>query len=270
MSEPQVSILIPNYKTPKLTKLCLRLIRKYTSLELAKVIVIDNDSRDQSSEYLRQLDWIELIERNTQTDRSGPESHARALDDAMATVTTPYVLSIHTDTMVKNKHWLPFLLSHINSKGTVAGVGSWKLEAKPFVRRVAKSIERKVQTRYYHLTGKDDHAITGVGKNTYYLRSHCALYRADLIKQLGLTFMDEHTTAGKALHDGLTKRGYEMIFLPSETLGQYVDHLNHATMVLNPELGARDRTVRNGLRRIKRGLKQLEADKILTDCSLDS
>ena len=41
-----VTILIPNYKTLELTKVCLRLIRKFTNLDQAKVIVIDNDSQD--------------------------------------------------------------------------------------------------------------------------------------------------------------------------------------------------------------------------------
>ena len=63
MPEPKVTILIPNYKTLMLTKLCLRLIRKHTEKSMIHVIVIDNDSNDESTEYLRSLKWIELIER---------------------------------------------------------------------------------------------------------------------------------------------------------------------------------------------------------------
>jgi hypothetical protein len=42
-----------------------------------------------------------------------------------------------------------------------------------------------------------------------------------------------------------------MIFLPSYELGDYLDHVNHATMILNPELGVRPRTVRQGLKKIQ-------------------
>jgi len=45
-----VTILIPNYKTPELTKLCLRLIRKHTDSDKIHVIVIENDSNDSSIE----------------------------------------------------------------------------------------------------------------------------------------------------------------------------------------------------------------------------
>ena len=31
MSEPQLTVIIPNYKTPELTKICLRLLRKYST-----------------------------------------------------------------------------------------------------------------------------------------------------------------------------------------------------------------------------------------------
>ena len=98
MQEPLVTILIPNYKTPDLTKLCLRLIRRFTDLRLAKVLVIDNDSKDASLDYLRTLKWIELLERPAVAGESGAMAHSRALDLALARVKTPYVLSIHTDT----------------------------------------------------------------------------------------------------------------------------------------------------------------------------
>ena len=63
MATPILSILIINYKTPDLTKLCLRLLRKHTDLSKVKIIVVDNDSADESLEYLRKLSWITLIER---------------------------------------------------------------------------------------------------------------------------------------------------------------------------------------------------------------
>src|SRR5580692_2878450 len=136
MSKPLVSILVPNYKTPELTKLCLRLLRKYTDPQLARIIVIDNDSQDESLNYLRHLSWIHLIERPRIPNESPVMSHARALDLGMTQVDTPYVLSIHTDTLVKRSDWLHFLISEIEQNPSIAGVGSWKLESKPFFKRI--------------------------------------------------------------------------------------------------------------------------------------
>ncbi len=255
MAFTKVTILIPNYRTYALTKHCLDLLKKYTSTGLYHVIVIDNNSRDESIEYLRTVPWIELIERVVVPGETPPQSHARALDLGMSRVTTPYVLSIHTDTLVKHPQWLEFLLNQIEKNENIAGVGSWKLETKPFHKWLLKAIERKIQVLYYAVINKKNHAVEGVGKNYFYLRSHCALYRTALFKRYQLKFDVGHEPAGKVLHKQLVDAGHEMIFLPSPILSKYLDHVNNATMILNPELGVRAKTVRRGIKKIEAVLK---------------
>ena|SRR3990167_7333496 len=269
MTEPLVTILVPHYKTLALTKLCLRLLRQYTDLNKAKVVVIDNDSGDESLDYLRTVAWIELIERQAVPHQSPVMAHSAALDLALDQVRTPYVLSIHTDTLVSHPRWLDFLLEQIRRDPCIAGVGSWKLESKPLFRRALKWIERYMQLAYYRLTGHTQHGLEGVGKNYYYLRSHCAMYRMDLIRQLNLHFSDGDMVAGKAMHQQLVKAGYQMVFYPSEVLIKYLDHINHATTVLNPELSSRQKSVNKGMKRIQKSLQRLNADAILRDDRLD-
>ena len=269
MTTAQVTILVPNYKTVELTKICLRLIRKWTDPKLIQVVVIDNDSQDASTDYLRSLEWITLIERPAIAGESGGQSHARALDLGMAHADTPYLLSIHTDSWVHHPQWLEFLLESIESEPGIAGVGSWKLESKPLLRRMLKGVESAIQRRVYPLIGKGAGALEGEGENFYYLRSHCALYRTEPIRQLGLSFAQGNDTAGKMLHKGLEEAGHKMIFLPSETLIRYLYHANHATMVLNPELGSSSRSVRQGTRRIKKLMDEIGAEAILQDVGLD-
>jgi GT2 family glycosyltransferase len=48
------TICIVNYRTLDLTKLCLRCISKFARYR-HQVIVVDNDSRDESLEYLRSI-----------------------------------------------------------------------------------------------------------------------------------------------------------------------------------------------------------------------
>ncbi|HEV2614113.1 MAG TPA: glycosyltransferase family 2 protein [Gammaproteobacteria bacterium] len=251
MAEPKVSVLIPNYRTPELTKLCLELLKKHTDLSQVHVIAIDNHSEDASVEYLRQVPWITLIERKADAPETPPQSHARALDLALSQVTTPYVLSIHTDTLIKHPQWLNYLLGKIEKNPNIAGVGSWKLESKPFHKRLLKTLERKVQMVYYKIINKENHALEGVGKNYFYLRSHCALYRTELLNKYRLKFDESNEPAGKIMHKKLVDAGHDMIFLHSRELGHYLDHINHATMILNPELGVRPRTVRQGLKKIQ-------------------
>ncbi len=269
MNQPKVTILIPHYKTLELTKLCLRLIRKQTTPGLAQVVVIDNDSQDASTEYLRTISWIKLIERKAVPNEGAISAHSRALDLGLEVVTTPYVLSIHTDTLIKHPQWLEFLLGQIENNPNTAGVGSWKLESKPAWRQMLKSVERFAQLGFYRLIGKSRHGINGVGKNYYYLRSHCAMYRMDAIKRLNLQFSGGDMVAGKDLHKQLVDAGYTLTFLPSEILIKYLDHINHATTVLNPELSTRPKSVNKGLKRIKQSLARMHADTILKDASLD-
>ncbi|KAB7627331.1 glycosyltransferase [Alkalilimnicola sp. S0819] len=262
-----VSILVPNYKTEQLTKICLRLLRKHTDPTRIRVIAVDNHSRDASTEYLRSLSWIELIERQPEPDDTPSLSHSRALDMALARVDTPYVLSIHTDTFVYRDDWLDYLLAPFQANPDVAGVGSWKLEVKPPLRRAAKAIEDYWQRKTYPLRGRPlpEELVEG-----HYLRSHCAIYRTDLIREYGLSFSADRDTAGRKLHQALVAKGHEMVFLPAPALMRYMLHLNHATMVLNPELGSRSRSIRKGLKRIEQGLKTIQAERVLADVSLDA
>lgn len=269
MNQPLVTILVPNYKTLELTKLCLRLLRKHTTSGKATVLVIDNDSADDSTEYLRSLSWIKLIERPAVPGESPVQAHSRALDLALEQVKTPYVLSIHTDTLVKRSDWLEFLLRQMEISPLVAGVGSWKLESKPLWRRVLKQIEHYFQLAYVTIFRQSQHGLAGVGKNYYYLRSHCAMYRMDLIRKMTLRFSDGDMVAGKDMHKQLVDSGYKMLFLPSETLIPYLEHVNHATTVLIPGLSTRQKSVDKGVRRIQSALARFNADAILKDVSLD-
>ncbi len=262
MAQPKVTILVPNYKTLKLTQLCLQLIRKHTPKNLAKIIVIDNNSQDDSLKYLRSLPWIDLIERSdAQLNIENPtRPHAEALDLGLAQVRTPYVLSIHTDTLVRHDQWLDFLIRQIEKDEAFAAVGSWKLESKPLVKRTLKQLERGLSHSFRSCCGKPPKV-----NQQQFLRSHCAMYKTDILKQHNLNFSlgTHEQSTGAQLHYRLVDLGYKMKFLPSETLGQYVDHLNHATMLLNDEFKIKQRD--KGLKKLQRRMKQVNADTILSD-----
>ncbi len=268
MPDKKVTILVPNYKTPEITKICLRLLRKHTNPEVAEVIVIDNDSKDASLDYLRQLKWITLIERSTVPGETGVQAHSRALDLALEQVSTPYVLSIHTDTFVKRDDWLKVLFDQFD-KASVAGVGSWKLESKNVVRRAGIKFEQSWKFLLNKLFGYQGYNPKRLDTGSYYLRSHCAIYRVDVIRKLNTGFADGDDTAGKVMHYKMRDAGYEMKFLSSSFLGKYVDHLNHATSILNPELRRNGKTSQKEQKNIKKRLRGIDAKAILDDDSLD-
>ncbi len=126
-----------------------------------------------------------------------------------------------------------------------------------------------MQQAYYKVVNKQSHALEGIGPNYYYLRSHCAMYRMDALKKLNLWFDDEEKVAGKGMHRHLVEAGYQMVFLPSEILVPYVEHINHATTLLNPELSGHQHKVSKGLKRMEQSLEAMRAKEILGNASLD-
>ncbi len=291
MSTPEVTILIPNFRTPEMTTICFRLLRKYTPPSRAHVIAIDNDSRDESVDYLRRLKWIELIERPREPDETPPLAHARALDLAFPRVRTPYVLILHNDTFIRSPKWLDVHLDPFARDDRVAGVGSWKLEpAPPLAKRLGKQIELRARLLRHRLSG--NHAKTEAAREQlysgyynlfgavavpradtfeghYFLRSHCALYRTDLLRRYGLTFAAIGENLGKNIHEELVSRGHRMVFMPVNLLTPHIIHVNHATLVLLPELGSSRKNISSGLRRIEKIWRMMDAEAILKDASLD-
>ncbi len=265
-----VTALLPHYNTPELVKLCLRSLKRYSDLSQLKVIVIDNGSTDDSLDYLKSLDWITLLKRQPAANETPSQAHVRAMELGMQQVTTPYILSLHTDTIVNHPGWLDFLLQYIKQDDNIAGVGSWKLEYKPPIKRFFKAIERFWQLKiWFPLTGKGKGNIAGAGKNHYFLRSHCALYKTDLVKKYTDGFGDSGECAGKGMHRKLEAAGFKLIFIPSEELSRYMKHLNHATMILNPAIAGKKTGKPKAHRQLQRELKAINYKQILDDPSLD-
>ncbi len=252
------TILLPNYRTAELTRLCLRSLRMNSDFSKVRILAIDNASEDESLDYLRSLPWITLIERSRKEieGMSPPVMHSSALDLALQQVDTPFVLSMHTDTIVHDPGWFDYLLEQFGESEKTAGVGSWKLETVPFWKVAGKSVEDAFRT----LIGKHK-------KEFRFLRSHCAMYRTELLKKYTRGF-DDGQCAGSSIHRHLLDAGYDMKFLPVSELSRYMAHLNHATMILNPMRGHRTGSARS-FRELGGKMKAERYQKILQDDSLD-
>lgn len=261
-SDPRLTLLLPQYKTLELTKLCLRIIRKNLDLNEVRVIVIDNDSRDESLEYLRTIPWITLIERKAIPGEKPAEAHTRALDMGLEVTNTEFVMSMHTDTFFISKDAVPLLLKPFEDPA-VAGTGSWKLEYVSPLKRFGKWLENLFRNYIKApLTGKAIGSATRKHNDHWFLRSHCAVYRTKLLKEMQLGFGDGET-AGKVMHRKLEEAGFKMLFFPSEELMKYMIHLDHATMILNPETGGRKTTKPAARRQLQKALNKMHYREIL-------
>jgi glycosyltransferase involved in cell wall biosynthesis len=263
----KATICIINYKTPEFTKLCLRSIRKLTNYPY-EVIVVDNDSQDDSLEYLKSLDWIRLIERRAEADEpGGGYSHAAGLDLGLENCNTEFFVSMHSDTFVRKYNWLSELIGYFDDEN-ITCVGSGKIELKPQWQILLKKATDLRTFKRKILREPDP-----VGKFRYYNRTICSVYRTDILRREQLSFLmgrDKGLTGGKKLYFELVDRGYKTVELPSSVMGQYIVHLAHATQVVNPqEFTLRKKTVRKCNRIVDKVMSSALVREIISDDSLD-
>jgi len=263
----KATICIVNYKTFDFIRLCLRSIRKFTKYPY-EVIVVDNDSQDESLEYLKTLSWIRLIQRRGENAPGGGYAHGAALDLGLENCNTEFFVSMHSDTFVQKANWLTELLSYFGNDEGVACVGSGKIELTPKWRTLLKKATDLRTFKRKILREPDP-----IGKFRYYNRTICCLYRTDVLRSERLSFLmdrDKGLTAGKKLYFELVDRGYKTVELPPKVLGQFVCHLAHATQVPNPqEFPLRNRTIRKCNRLADKVMASEAIQNILTDDSLD-
>lgn len=262
----KATLCIANYKTLDFIRLCLRSIRKFTKYPY-EVIVVDNNSQDQSLEYLRSLDWIRLVER-CDSDLRGGFAHSAALDIGLGSCNSEFFVSMHSDVFVQRENWLSGLVGYFDNDETVACVGSGKLGLEPLWRSLLKRTTDWRTFKRKLLREKDP-----LGKHRYYNRTICSLYRTDILRKENLTFLmdrDKGLTCGKKLYFELVDRGYRTVELPASVMGQYVVHLAHATQAVNPkEFTLRNRTVRKCSRLVKQIMSSQTVQQIIADDSLD-
>jgi glycosyltransferase involved in cell wall biosynthesis len=264
----KATICVVNYKTPELIKLCLRSIRAFTRYP-HEVVVVDNDSRDESLDYLRSLTWIRLAERTFGEEKLlGNLAEGSAYDIALKQCETEFFMTMHSDTIVKKSNWLTELLEHFGDNENIASVGSGKLELIPRWRVLLKKATdfKALQRRLFYNPRRLD-------EYRYHNRTICCGYRTDILQRENLSFLmgkERGCTAGQGLYLELLARDYKTVELPVALMSRYVIHVNHATMVLNPgEFRLEDRTVRKYRRRAREAMSSETMQRLGRDTSLD-
>lgn len=264
----KATICVINYKTLDFTRLCLRSIRKFTRYP-CEVIVVDNDSQDESLEYLKRLSWIRLIERrHKEGDPRGSSDEAAAFDLALENCNTEFFVSMHSDTFVQKDNWLTELISYFSNDENVSCVGSDKIELTPRWRILLKKATdiKAFKRKIFKKPGS-------ISKFRYHNRTICCIYRTDVLRRENLSFMmgkDQGLTAGQKLYFELLERGYNTVELPVSIMGQYVIHLAHATQAVNlQEFHLQKRTIKKCNRIIDKILSLEIIQNVLTDNSLD-
>lgn len=230
-TNPPFSIVLVNYKTLDITKACLDLLHKHVGHRNIPVWVVDNDSADESIDYLRSLNWINLIERKPPGAEAGHMAHGRALDMALAHVTTDYLFLLHTDTFIYDPTVFDMMLKKCVNDPQVAAVGCVEQLDRGAIRTSWRFASRLFKHHYRRLKlalglrSKDPKPWREV-----YLKSFCTLWNCKLMKQHGLHFQLDDRVPGYSLQERVVEMGYTVKFISPGTIFKYLDHIQAGTV----------------------------------------
>ena len=255
--QPNFSLVLVNYKTADITRMCLELLHQHVKEQRIPVWVVDNDSADESLDYLRSLDWINLIERPSPGKEAGHIAHGKALDLALEQVETDYLFLLHTDTFVYDKEVFEMMLRECTKSADIAAVGcveqinrgivrdTWRLTSrfcKHYVRQAKVSLGMKSKPpRPY----KETH-----------LKSFCTLWNVRLMKSQGLHFCMDDRVPGYTLQDRMVSLGYGIKLLSPRKIFRYLDHIQAGTVAAAGTYGKNHRRTKMYQATIERFLGQ--------------
>ena len=251
----KVSVLLVNYKTRRLTELCLSLIKEKFDLQQMQIIVIDNNSRDDSLSYLRSVDWIQLIERTEGIPEQGHLAHSSALDIGMQAVTSKFVLLMHTDTLIKNSLILDLLMEQMQN-GKAVCAGSVDQRNRKLLSRTWRSNKRLIR----HFLGRESRRTDTIGSrhSDSYIKSFCSLWDASVIRRLNLKFCAADRNPGYEMQDQMLNLGHKLKIINPQKIFQYISHVQGGT---HAELGVHKKDHRRSIC-YQKLLSEYSAEKI--------
>lgn len=253
-----ISIIIPHFRTEQYIRICLRSLRKYTYGDY-EVIVIDNNSSDDSIKYLRTLKWIKLIENPTEL--IGGQAHKEALDIGIKHASGDWLCFFHSDTIVLKQAWDMILMEMIKESNAVGlAPGDRDINCfRPWVQRFSLQIREVIRNTKYQLHRKP--AIRKV-------MSFCFIIKADIIKNSGISFSSGKKDVICDFYKNILQDQYPFLLVGRKKLEPLLWHTSNITSILTGQL-TESRLIRKFDRKNHQLIRQQEIKKILGDSSLD-
>lgn len=248
MGTPAFSVVLVNYKTPEITRICLELLREPAQRLGFPVWVVDNDSADASTEYLRSLDWIRLIERKPGAGEPGFMNHGLALDLVLERADTDYLFLLHTDTFIHDPVIFEQMLAVCARDAKVVGVGCLDQ-----IYRGQFRIYWRIATRFLKHYARRLKLALGLKSRPpkpwmeQYVKSFCSLWNIRFIRQQGWTFAMDGMTPSYAIQDRARAAGYRIALIPARKMFRHLDHIEAGTVAAIGGYGDQHRRTRKYL-----------------------
>ena len=118
-SQPEVTVIIPNYNGKKLLENCIQTLERQTCTDF-KLLVVDNGSDDGSTEVTSSLDLTMLaLKENT--------GFCGAVNEGIRRADTPYVILLNNDTEVLPE-FVEELLAAIKKSDRIFSAGAMMID----------------------------------------------------------------------------------------------------------------------------------------------
>ena len=215
---PILSIIIPQYKTLELIRLCIRAIKQFSALH-PEIIVIDNNSRDASIDYLRQVKNITLIENKRKC--SGVYAHKLALDLGIKKARGKWILFFHSDSIVLKKNWDKDLLDLTKkTSGTIGATTIYRdiNRFEPWYTKLLRYFKERNSFFNYSLDVTDKKIM-----------SFCFLIERQFLLKTKYKFYGSQGDVGDSLYQHHIKNKKPFILLGRNMLNRFIWHTSNAT-----------------------------------------
>lgn len=251
------AIAMVNYKTFELTKISLSLLKQHIDAGLiaqnTQVWVVDNDSQDESTAYLRSLDWIHLIERKSVGKEQGFAAHGQALDLILPKVNCQYCFLMHTDTFIYQPEVFAMMLAQVQADTKTVAVGCLEQLNRGYLRATWRFISRFC--KHYSRRAIRFLGIHGREPKPYkeqYIKSFFALWDVQWMQQNKLTFFMQDRIPGYTLQDIARNTGKQIKTISAMQLFKYLDHVEAGTVGLVRGYDDMNRRVKRKLELLKK------------------
>jgi Glycosyl transferase family 2 len=254
---PLFAIVMVNYKTLALTKISLTLLKQHVDAgaipKNTEIWVVDNDSQDDSTDYLRSLDWIHLIERKSVGKEEGFAAHGHALDLVLAKISSQYLFLMHTDTFIYRPDVFAMLLALMKADAKNVAVGCLEQLNRGYLRSSWRLVSRFCKYHYRH--SMSQLGIKAREPKPYqeqYIKSFFALWNVQWMKENKLTFMMQNRIPGYTLQDIALETGRKIKHISAMQLFSYLDHVEAGTVGLVAGYDDMNRRVKRKLELLKK------------------
>lgn len=213
------SLIIPYFKTPEVTRLCLYSVFKF-SREKPEVIVVDNAPDSPESAMLKEFPDIKLI--NNRSELRGSAANFEAIDIGLEHASHDLVALLHSDTIFLKDGWDTEYFGRLEQQ-KLAVISTFEREANPF-----RPFRKQVRDWWHDLRHERRPGYQATGK----LMLFFFLTRKSTLKESGFVFLrDGHITP---THFEKTQKPVEVLSLVE--ISRFMWHTSNITSLLTGQM----------------------------------